>query len=691
MKWSYLAASALALLQPIFAARVPAQALLPRAGSSFSLDSSQPSFVFNYASDRPALKNWIGIYRASGGGPDNQQKNQDSLTWSYAPWDQGSVHVDLRDLSPGDYKAYFLADDGYKWLASPIAIRVNFNGRQDGSKLIFDYVTSSPGSKNWVGVYPISGGGPDAQKQVDNAPVWAYATASSGSVSVDVSSLPAGSYKAFFLQNDGYRWLAPPIAIDIMGNSGSSITASLSGGTINVDYKTPTAGGQNWIGIYYAHNGGPVGEKQGAAALTWNWASSTSGTVALSTEKLQPGLHYQIYMLKDNGYKWLAKPISIYLPGSDGLGFIVGDVETARAQRNSAFSYRLNSLLKPYSTDIVHFEKTDGPDWVRVSNDGVVTGVPTSDDSASVKIQAKAPDGSTASINVRIPVVSSGSKLVDELRVLTFNMWVGGENVDDYHNKQVRFLSSEGLDIVGLQESRGRDGNRLAEALGWYSWQGDDVAIISRYPIAEVYPAVTKAGGVRIKLDSSHEVIFWSAHPTAYPYGPYEVCFKHNDANAVLDVENSSGRAREMREIVSALNGAISNADNVPVILTGDMNAPSHLDWVESTRDTHCQITIQWPTSVLPIEAGLRDSYREINPDPAAVPGNTWSPIYLTNSDFKNQKEPLDRIDFVYYKGLDVLDSHTVVKGNPTPEPNHHANEWTTDHAAVRSVFRLKH
>lgn len=687
-----MATSALALLQPIFAARAPVQAaLLPRAGSSFSLDPSQPSLTFNYVSDRPALKNWIGIYRASGGGPDNQQQNEDSLTWAYASWDQGSVHIDLRDLSPGDYKAYFLADDGYTWLASPIPVRVNFNGRQVGSKVVFEYVTSSPASKNWVGVYPISGGGPDAQKQVDNSLVWNYASDATGSVSVNVNSLPAGSYKAYFLQNDGYRWAAPPVFVDVMGNSGSSISASLDGGSISVNYQTPTAGDKNWIGIYYAHNGGPVGEKLNAASLTWDWASSTSGTVKLSTNGLPRGLHYQIFLLKDGGYTWLAKPITFFLPGSGNLEFVVGNFETARAQVNTAFSSRINSLLKPYSTDNIHFEKTDGPDWVSVSTDGIVTGVPSSDDNASVKVQAKAPDGSTANLNVQIPVASSRSKVVDELRVLSFNMWFGGTQVNDYHNKQVSFLASEGLDIVGLQESGGNHANRLAEALGWYSWQGSDVGIISRYPIAEVYPTVFAAGGVRIKLDKTHEVNFWNAHPTAYPYGPYGVCFDHGDANHVNDIENRSGRPDQMREIVSAMKTAISNADSVPVILTGDMNAPSHLDWVESTRDSHCQITFQWPTSVLPIQAGLRDSFRDINPDPAAVPGNTWSPIYLTNSDYKGQAEPLDRIDFIYYKGLDVLDSHTVVKGNPTAEPNHQNNEWTTDHAAVRSVFRLKH
>lgn len=85
-----------------------------------------------------------------------------------------------------------------------------------------------------------------------------------------------------------------------------------------------------------------------------------------------------------------------------------------------------------------------------------------------------------------------------------------------------------------------------------------------------------------------------------------------------------------------------------------------------------------------PTRAGLEDSYRAIHPDPAAQPGNTWSPVYLTND---GRHEPMDRINFVYHKGLQVLQSETVVLGQPRPEPHHEDNEWTSDHAAVKSVF----
>ena len=38
---------------------------------------------------------------------------------------------------------------------------------------------------------------------------------------------------------------------------------------------------------------------------------------------------------------------------------------------------------------------------------------------------------------------------------------------------------------------------------------------------------------------------------------------------------------------------------------------------------------------------------------------------------------------------MTVVDSNTIVVGNPTPEPNHKNNEWTSDNASVHTVFQL--
>lgn len=121
------------------------------------------------------------------------------------------------------------------------------------------------------------------------------------------------------------------------------------------------------------------------------------------------------------------------------------------------------------------------------------------------------------------------------------------------------------------------------------------------------------------------------------------------------------------------------------------MNAPSHLDWVEGLREQNCGVAdFDWPTSVLPTQAGLIDSYRVAHPDPVALKGTTWSPVYPFNGGTTGDPEPQDRIDFVYAtQQLEVISSETVVIGDPQPVPNTADNEWTTDHAVVLTRFQL--
>lgn len=351
-----------------------------------------------------------------------------------------------------------------------------------------------------------------------------------------------------------------------------------------------------------------------------------------------------------------------------------------------------------------------GAEWVKMSADGKLKGVPSAGSkTGNLTVSATGSDGVPARMDVTVPVASStrntegkGSKggwgglggggVIDggstKFGVMSYNLWFGGTKVNDYHNKQVRFLSESDADIVGLQETWGGHAQRLGEALGWDWWQGDDVGIISRYPIVERYEPVGRGGSVRVQLDGGREVIVWNVHLGYDPYGPYDFCFDNMTKEEVMEREAQSGRTGQIAEVVDAMKPQLERAGEVPVVLTGDFNAPSHLDWTERTRYLHCGVgAFPWPSSVTPANAGLRDSYREAHPDALVDPGWTWSPIFNDN---EGRPEPNDRIDFVYHKGLTTVDSRAVVVGRPESEPNQQDNEWTSDHAAVRTLFKLK-
>ncbi|KAG5923834.1 hypothetical protein E4U42_004822 [Claviceps africana] len=568
----------------------------------------------------------------------------------------------------------------------------------------FAYSTTHPNSRNWIGVYPSVGGGPDQQKYNQDSPSWEYAPEADDAVDVSTANLPPGQYKAYFLADDGYRWLARPIEFAVAGPWGC-LSVVKGDPALTFEYSTPHAHSENWIGIYHAlGGGGPESQTHNGDSLAWAYARGQSGTVKVDTTKLQPGLAYRAYFLAMGGYKWLANPVDLFHPGQGRLAFIADVIKTHNARRGQLFEASVGGMLenppdgaskfakakdKDWSPIISSPRQTRDHSWVTVSTDGTIFGIPpASAKSTTFTVEALASDGSTAEMGITIPVVPRNEPLVEELTVLSFNLWFGGTQVKDYHAKQVRFIVNSGADIVGLQESTGGHAIRLGRALGWHAWQGSDVGIISRYPMVSVRDAIEAAGSVRIALDQGHELSVWNCHLGYTPYGPYDVCFDHLEQEQVLQNEEKSRRTPQIKNILSHMRRDLLAAHRNPVVFTGDFNAPSHLDWTSATRKLHCGANaFPWPTSTCPVDAGLRDSFREAHPDPVAEPGFTWSPIYLDND---GRREPKDRIDFIYHKGLETLSSHALVVGKPRPQPDHYENEWPSDHAAVRTVFRVR-
>lgn len=276
-------------------------------------------------------------------------------------------------------------------------------------------------------------------------------------------------------------------------------------------------------------------------------------------------------------------------------------------------------------------------------------------------------------------------ELRNELRVMSWNLWLGGTKVDDHREKQLKVIVETGADVVGLQETNGDSAQQLAEALGWHHHQaGPNLGVISRHPITARLgdPDVGFYGatGVRIRLDGGQEVDVWSAHLDCAPYGPYEARFDGLPAAEL--VAHEAGRLERIREILRRIADS-AVGDSTPVVLVGDFNTPSHLDWPG----------VEWPvTKAAADEAGLRDSYREAHPDAVRDPGHTWSPIHVEHEDGSGRPEPQDRIDFVLFRGagLRVLDSRVVVSGVVRLWPEVAGNAWPSDHAAVLTTFGFR-
>lgn len=452
------------------------------------------------------------------------------------------------------------------------------------------------------------------------------------------------------------------------------------GADIRFGYATSRPDTKNWVGLYRDPGNGPVGEAYVGPSLKWVYTPSATGTGTLPTTGLAAG-NYKLFYLFNDGYTWLAQPVSLRITSDTPPRFPASRFTLRNAKAGAAYSATVGGLVQGDVTGLT-FAKTSGPAWVSVSSSGAVTGTPTSAGDAVVGIRATTASGTAdATVTVR---VQSGV-LVPQFRALSWNLWHGGTRVANGFEKQLRFLLERDVDVVGIQENEGSAAQALAAALGWSYFQNSDTAVLSRYPITGTTPTVA-GSAVAAKIDlGSRSLRLWSAHLGYTPYGPYDACFGRMTVKQLLNREASSGRTGQINTILTAMSADLSASATTPVLLTGDFNAPSHLDWTPAT--SRCGYgSVPWPTSTAPAGAGLVDSYRQANPNPATHPGTTWSPVFTTFTggygydSHTGEPEPQDRIDFIHYKGpLTVLSSETVEEGA----------SWTSDHAAVLTVFRL--
>ncbi len=274
---------------------------------------------------------------------------------------------------------------------------------------------------------------------------------------------------------------------------------------------------------------------------------------------------------------------------------------------------------------------------------------------------------------------ANDSRESSELAVMSFNVWYGGNAID--FNQVGAAIRAADADVVGLQEPEA-NARKIANEAG-LPYVDESLHLISRYPL---YAA--ERDGIRfayVAVDPGHVAAITNVHLTCCPYGPHRIRDGKPAENAI-ELEREV-RLPEIEPYLDPLSGLAD--EGVPVFLTGDMNAPSHLDWTEETAASREQVKfpVQWPVSKALEDAGIRDSYREAHPDPVAHPGLTWTPG--TPPPIIRAGESLDRIDYVMASGpAETLDSRVVgEKGGPDVGVG--ISPWPSDHRAVVSDFEI--
>jgi endonuclease/exonuclease/phosphatase family metal-dependent hydrolase len=287
-----------------------------------------------------------------------------------------------------------------------------------------------------------------------------------------------------------------------------------------------------------------------------------------------------------------------------------------------------------------------------------------------------------------------------DIHFMTFNIWQEGTSVPNGLIKIKDVIVKVNPDIVGFAEVRNYSGDwttKIVDALStagvnyYRGYAGGDIALISKYPIvSSTLIGAVAAFYINIK---GNMVIVAVAHldytryacylPRGYNGGTPDWNMiddgKGNpkpvtDVNTVLSYNMESTRDEE---ITAYINYAATKSE--PLILMGDFNEPSCLDWTAkaATMFDHNGVVIPWQSTFALKNKGFTDAYREFFPDETANPGITW-PSYANevgSTSWTPKSDERDRIDFIFHKGKQLKTKYVALVG---PETSYAKNVTTT-------------
>lgn len=322
-----------------------------------------------------------------------------------------------------------------------------------------------------------------------------------------------------------------------------------------------------------------------------------------------------------------------------------------------------------------------------------------------------------------------------DLKVLQMNIWQEGTVVKGGFDAIIDELVHVDADIVFLSEVRNYKGRllvpRILEALKrkGKTYYGNrqtslDVAVLSKYQLveqAEVYPEEGATGSIlRSVIDvDGRMVAAYSAHLDYKDYACYlprgydgatwkkmeqPVC----DVAQIMEANRKSWREEGIAAFLKVAREDINKG--YAVLLGGDFNEPSHLDWRKNTRDLwdHRGTVIDWDCSVMLYDGGFKDAFRKVYPNAKTHPGFTFPSdnvdVPISKLAWAPDADERDRIDFIYYypmSGFKPVNAYvhgpdsSIVRGKRVKEESQDSfilpeGVWPTDHKAVLVEFSWK-
>ena len=266
----------------------------------------------------------------------------------------------------------------------------------------------------------------------------------------------------------------------------------------------------------------------------------------------------------------------------------------------------------------------------------------------------------------------------DELKVLAWNIWHGARHpgIEQGIQQAVDFIQHTQADVITMQETYG-SGPIIADRLGYYFYlRSSNLSVMSRFPIEETHDLYEpfRFGGVTVRLGESRRVNVFSLWIHYLPAWRRDSAAEGATAEALVEGEWQT-RATELQDILKQLKPFIDASDKIPLIVGGDFNSPSTLDWNQSTAAWHDSLIVDWPVSRQMLDLGFTDTYRAIHRDPTKHDAHD---LYD-----RDAQRITYRIDYIYTHGQGVTTTASRMM-------NTHNGTWPSDHPAVLSTLKLK-
>lgn len=268
-----------------------------------------------------------------------------------------------------------------------------------------------------------------------------------------------------------------------------------------------------------------------------------------------------------------------------------------------------------------------------------------------------------------------------QLKVMEFNIEYDGVGIS--FEKVVEAVKRADPDILCLEEAD-TNGRWVARMAG-FPYYSADVRIASKYPILVGDSALF----AYVEVRPGYVVAFSNVHLPSISYGPYFMLLGRTADRLAA----SETRARVKALMPNLVVMDLQAQAGIPSFVVGDFNSPSLFDYTEATVGLRRQIKypFAWPTSQAMADAGFRDSWREIHPDPVANPGITWPAKRprIAGQWNPGKKALWDRIDYIYAAGSSTTLDSSIIGEKGGPEVSMSVSPWPSDHRALLSTFEV--